>query len=298
MDQQVKGAQLSDARILKDSELNSKVKSLAVEERKLTQTILLHIVEVDRRKSYLKMAYPSLFDYLTKEIGYSAGAAHRRIDAARLMIKVPEVSEKIATGDINLSQISKVQKLCRQMKKESGQSISSEVQREVLQKIENKNNQQTDLILAQEFNQEIKIDTRVQMQKDESERLELTFTKQEMEVLRKAQSLLSNKTGGGLKDTILEMANKIIHSNERRTFTSTVEIKKLKSVTPKLRKEVLLRDQSCQFKDLKTGKICGAKHFLEVDHIVPKYFFGPNIKQNLRILCRQHNQFRSRTMVK
>jgi len=81
---------------------------LAAQERSITQEILEHIAEVDRRKLHLKMSYPSLFDYLTREIGYSAASAQRRIDAARLMQKIPEVSEQIKTGSINLSQISKL----------------------------------------------------------------------------------------------------------------------------------------------------------------------------------------------
>ena len=68
---------------LKDLELNEKIKTLASQERKLTQVILLHIAEVDRRKLFLRKAYPSLFEYLVQEIGYSFGAAQRRIDAAR-----------------------------------------------------------------------------------------------------------------------------------------------------------------------------------------------------------------------
>src|SRR6185312_13987659 len=94
---------------LTDSELTEKIKSLAREERELTKNIIEHIAEIDRRKTFLAMAYSSLYEYLTKEIGYSAGAAQRRIDAARLLERVPEVAAKIESGAINLSQISKLQ---------------------------------------------------------------------------------------------------------------------------------------------------------------------------------------------
>lgn len=292
-----------------DLVLNQKIKSLAAEERSLTKEILLHIAEVDRRKLFLKMAYPSLFEYLTKEIGYSAGAAHRRIDAARLIHKVPEVSASIENGSLHLSQISKVQRICRHIKKESGKTVEVTIQKEILQKIENKNSEQTDLILAQEFNVEIKTAEKKSVQRDESVRVELTFTKEEMELIKKAQALLSNKTGGGLKDTLVEMADKIIKAHAPRTnalaintprgkkSTSTVEVKLLRSVTPKLKKEILNRDQSCQFISPQTGKKCNAKHFLEIDHIEPRYLDGPNAPQNLRVLCKSHNMFRYRAML-
>lgn len=308
---------------LSDDQLNLKVKSLVISERRLTKEILLHIVEVDNRKLYLGMAYASLFDYLTKEIGYSDGAAQRRIDAARLIRIVPEVSEKIESGHINLAQISKVQKVCRQIKKQSGKTADIGLQKSVLEKLENKTSYQSDLILAQEFQMEVKNDTKIHIQKDESQRLEMTLTKEEMELLKKAQSLLSNKTGGGLKDTILEMAKKILNNAEKQsaskhnvattnatvgiqntsvttmprenTFAATMAVEQeteRKLLTVNMKKQILKRDQVCQFKDLKTGKMCGATHFLEIDHIAPKYLGGKNNKENLRVLCKNHNQYR------
>ncbi|MBX9767810.1 MAG: hypothetical protein K2X47_11110, partial [Bdellovibrionales bacterium] len=122
---------------LNDNELNFKVKYLAAEERKLTRQMIEHIAEVDRRKLYLKLNYDSLFSYLTKEIGYSNGSAKRRIDAARLFLKCPEVSTQIQTGAVNLSQISKLQMVCREVSKVYGQQVSADQQREVLQKIQN-----------------------------------------------------------------------------------------------------------------------------------------------------------------
>lgn len=57
---------------LSNHDLESKLKQLIHQERKLLHLILLHIKEVETRKLYLKKAYPSLFEYLTKEYGYSA----------------------------------------------------------------------------------------------------------------------------------------------------------------------------------------------------------------------------------
>ena len=197
---------------LKDHELNIKIKNLTHEERKLTQTILDHIAEVDRRKLYLKLAFPSLFEYLTKEIGYSAGAAQRRIDAARLIQKFPEVGQKIENGSLNLAQISKTQQTFRQVKKESGVAVPLDAQKRVIEKLENLNTQDTELILAQEFQLEVKTKAKTYTQRDESVRVEMTFTKDEMNLMRQAEAVLSNKTGGGLKETVLELAKHALHT--------------------------------------------------------------------------------------
>lgn len=76
---------------------------------------------------------------------------------------------------------------------------------------------------------------------------------------------------------------------------STDKIVKSKSgrhISLKLKKEVKQRDQTCQSVDIKTGRRCGAKHFLEIDHIEPRCQGGQNNKENLRVLCRGHNLFR------
>ena len=286
---------MMELRYLKDVELNEKIKTLAAQERKLTEMVVRHIAEVDRRKLFLRKAYASLFEYLVKEIGYSQGAAQRRIDAARLVQAIPEVARQIETGAIHLSQISKLQRVCRQVKKDSGKVVSSAVQQRILQKIENQNNERTDLILAQEFQLAITTAERRVTQRDESVRIELTFTKDEMALLKTAQDILSNKTGGSLKSTILETANRTatvavkLHGKRDTREAGSVA---LKSLTPKLKRQVLDRDQSCQFKDLNTGRICGARRFLEIDHIVPRFAGGTNSADNLRVLCKNHNLYR------
>ncbi len=137
---------------MNDQELNLQLKKLVANERTLLTEILYNIAEIDRRKLFLRMRYPSLFEYLVKEIGYSAGSAQRRIDAARLMLRVPELAQKIERDAISLAQISKMQRACRQVRKESGKTVGMEVQRSVLEKMQGAGEQKTDLILAQEFN--------------------------------------------------------------------------------------------------------------------------------------------------
>ncbi len=328
---------------LNNQELHLQVKNLASQERKLTEKILWHIAEVDSRKLYLGMAHSSLFNYLTKEIGYTAGSAQRRIDGARLLQKLPEVADKIKEGSLNLGQISKLQCVQRQFKKESGVVVSLTEQRNLLQNLENKSLEQTDLILAQHFNLAVTTHETKRIQKDESVRIELTFSKEEMELLQEVQALMSNQTGGSLKATVLELAkkylktlptksttssrrtcavdgecsnrNKKIQSQQMREMNQTrdnrqnlqkntktdakvavssslVDAKTSRYIPVELKRTIFKRDQHCQFKDLKTNKICGSKYFLEIDHIMPKHQNGGNELKNLRMLCANHNKYR------
>jgi hypothetical protein len=60
---------------LSDRELLARVKALVSRERATTLEILLHLIEVERRRLHLGLGYPSLFEYCTRHLGYSSTAA-------------------------------------------------------------------------------------------------------------------------------------------------------------------------------------------------------------------------------
>ncbi len=99
---------------ISNEELEFRLKDLVSKERKLLHVILEHIKEVDTRKLYLQRAYPSIYEYLVKELGYSGSAAMRRLEAARLLKEVPLVSMKIQEGTLNLSQIGELTRMVKE----------------------------------------------------------------------------------------------------------------------------------------------------------------------------------------
>lgn len=106
--------------VLSDAELESRVRRLAGEERRLAIEVIAHLEELERRKLYLKLGYSSLFEWCTYELKYSAAAAQRRIDAMRLSREIPEVCEAVAEGRLNLSSVAQAQKFFRHEKKTQG----------------------------------------------------------------------------------------------------------------------------------------------------------------------------------
>jgi hypothetical protein len=72
-----------------------------------------------------------------------------------------------------------------------------------------------------------------------------------------------------------------------------VPLLKWHSLTPKRRKIILKAHACCQYLDHKTGRTCGSTFNLHVDHIQPKWAGGVNDPHNLRVLCREHNLYRS-----
>jgi len=75
----------------------------AVKEREALADLLADLAEIDVRKFYLAMAYPSLFAYCVAELRLSEDAAFKRIKAARAARRFPLVFEAVADGRLNLS---------------------------------------------------------------------------------------------------------------------------------------------------------------------------------------------------
>ena len=82
-------------------QLIESLKALVSKEQKCKHEIVLHLAEVDRRRLFADLGYSSLFDYVTRGLGYSNGSAYRRICAARAVKAVPEVYDRLSEGKVS-----------------------------------------------------------------------------------------------------------------------------------------------------------------------------------------------------
>ena len=85
-----------------DERLIDGLKDLVAKERKCTHEIVLHLVEFSRRRLFADLGYTSMFDYLTRGLGYSNASAQRRICAARAVAAVPQVYDCLEKGKLSL----------------------------------------------------------------------------------------------------------------------------------------------------------------------------------------------------
>jgi hypothetical protein len=109
---------------LSSRDLLLKAKSLAAEERRVTLALIECLEECQRRMLYAELGYGSLWDFATRELGLSEGAAQRRIQAMRLVRDVPEAKSKLASGALSLSNAAKVQSL-RRTEKKAGRKLDA-----------------------------------------------------------------------------------------------------------------------------------------------------------------------------
>lgn len=278
-------------RTLSNTELMNRFGKLVQTERKITHLVLECISEIDFRKVYLEPAYPSLFEYLVKVYGYSPSAAVRRIESARLMREVPEIAVKIEDGSLNLTQLSQVQQAIRITQKQESRKVQTDEKRELLKKIENTTQNQTELILAKELNLPLVTQEKERIHQNESVTLTVTFSKEQIAILEEASDLMSHALPNQKwADVITALAKKEIQRRtEMKGPTEGKNSKKAdnpktkgkpnlvcehknivtkanlpiarKAIKPNLRKTIFAKDKYCQFKDPLTNKICGSVRF-------------------------------------
>ena len=94
---------------LSNKELLSQTKFLVQKERSVHIQVLRHLAEIDSRKLFFKQGFFSLFDYAVRELGYSEGAAYRRIKAMKLCRELPETANRLQSGRLSLSAASQLQ---------------------------------------------------------------------------------------------------------------------------------------------------------------------------------------------
>jgi 5-methylcytosine-specific restriction endonuclease McrA len=91
---------------LSDEELVSSLRAVCRESHRLLARLVVHLGEVERRSLHSKAACSSMFDYCVRKLGMSEGAAHRRINAARLVHRFPDLLGRLERGEVHLSGLS------------------------------------------------------------------------------------------------------------------------------------------------------------------------------------------------
>ncbi len=117
---------------LSDKTLLQSLDSLVGKEKNSTLAVLLHLIELDRRRTYLSLGFRSLFEYCTQHLKYSSSSAGRRIHTARCVARFPEIYELLVKGSVNLSTVSQVSAILNERNKdELLRGIQGKSQRQV-----------------------------------------------------------------------------------------------------------------------------------------------------------------------
>ena len=94
---------------LSDRRLLEQIKEMVEREQHFTLVIVDHLREIEARSLHLERGFGSLFDYTVTELGYTASAAWRRIQAMHLSSQIDGVRERLEDGTLSLSAAAQVQ---------------------------------------------------------------------------------------------------------------------------------------------------------------------------------------------
>lgn len=286
---------------LSNQELVTKAKFISAEERRLVSELLHYLVEIEKKRLFAMYGYSSMFEFVTKELGYSEASAHRRISAMRLMIDNPEIETKIKEGKVSLSGASKLYVFLQQEKK-TNKVYSPIEKKELLTKIENKSIRDVEKIFKT-------ISPVVELPKEKEKSLSPTKTQIQfnadqklMEKLKKIRATLGRHTFNltyedmfnKMCDMVLEKLEKVEQKQKPKTTTSGES----RYIPVSIKQEIIKRDDfQCTFISPITGVRCGAKTNLEFDHIHPFSLGGSSTLDNMRCLCKAHNQLEAITIL-
>jgi hypothetical protein len=131
-------------------------------------------------------------------------------------------------------------------------------------------------------------------------RLHVTVPRRFLAKLEKARAALSHSHPGAGTDEILEAGLDLLleRQEKRRGIVakprSEAPASKPEHVPAHVKRAVWKRDGGkCQW-TLEAGGICGSTHRLQLDHVVPRGRGGASTVENLRVLCRTHNDLAAR----
>jgi 5-methylcytosine-specific restriction endonuclease McrA len=322
--------------------------------------IVAHIAEVDRRKLYLQVGYPSMYLYCVEALHLSEPAAYKRIHAARAARKCPEIFVALADGRVNLSAICL---LAPYMTRRNGAALLAEATHRRRFEIKE--------MLARHFPQpdRLAVDPEIRPVQASTpamagfalapealgvasaptgaiqapaavvslldaapspgllgasqtpapvfearhpaplapDRYELRFeiNNDTHELLKRAQDLLSPSVpSGSIPEIFRRSLVALIAQTEKRKaavgckprrprgaeLTRRSEARR-RHVPAQERRTVWERDGGRCTGVSETGRRCEERRFLEFDHVIPVARGGRSTADNLRLRCREHNQY-------
>ncbi len=277
---------------LSDNQLLAAIENLVSRERELLNDVLLHLREIDRRKLFSKLGYPSLIAYAMEKLKYSPDQAGRRIAAMRLLREIPEAEAKVIDGSLTLSTLAQAHWHFNK------NNFSSFEKRELLAKLENATKKQTIAILKQDDKVRYSFEADEQTE-NEIERLRALNPHLHFDQLIKKIVKMALEQTDPEKKIERSLARK---TNNAQAFTSAVKVandggahavknsdrtsevsKMPRYISAALKREVWRKAKGkCES--------CKSAFALEYDHKLPIAKGGQSELKNLRLLCRNCNQ--------
>jgi len=301
---------------LSDAQLLESLKSLCGQGRAVLARLLAHLVEVEERRLHLEAACPSMFQFCVRRLGMSEDEACRRIHAARLARRFPDLLVRIERGELTLSTIALL-----------GGALTEATYPALVEAAAGKTKAEVQALLAKRspmpdaptaitaIPTQAPIPTlgveavfappptggrtrgpQLAPLSETRHKVQFTASNELRKKLERAQDLMRHANAEGDLAVVVERALDLLVEKlekERLGKTSRPRRSREQSDTARIsratRRAVFERDgERCTFTDAE-GHRCPATTWLEIDHVIPRARGGTSEVRNLRVRCRAHN---------
>ncbi|MEP7029012.1 MAG: HNH endonuclease signature motif containing protein [Candidatus Eisenbacteria bacterium] len=302
--------------------------ALRAQERCTMAALLAHIAEIDGRHLYLRAGFESMRAYCVHELRLSEDAAAKRIQVARLAHGIPAIFPAIADGRLHLGAVralashltrTNAEELVAVAAHRTVEEIEVELARlypqpEALRLDDGISPQvvvpqQPNLVEHATWHASLpaegaipvevapRVRTKIAPLSPDRYTLQVTLPGATHDKLRRAQRLLGHALPAGDVADVLDRALTLLIGHlERRKFGAPTHPRNMRPTTSprgipaRVRRAVYEREEGrCASID-ELGRRCESAFRLEFDHIVPVARGGKSVVENLRLVCRAHNQ--------
>ncbi len=291
--------------------------------------LLVYLGEIDERKLYLDRAFPSMFAFCTRELGFSEGAAYNRILVARAARKLPAIVEAVRSGRVHLTALRLL-----------APHLTAENHADLLRRAAGRSKEEIALLAASIAPRPPvpatirKLPSRPTLHElalaeaapgpdappvavaapvpalipiaEDTYKLQLSISREFREEVREAQELLQHRVPDGDLAKILRTALRLLVTEVKKTrfavgrkprgtAEESVETDS-RHIPDPIKRAVYQRDGGqCTFTD-ERGKRCEEKGGLEFDHLQGFARTHRHETRLLRLLCHAHNQHAAEQM--
>lgn len=250
--------------------------------------LLEALIEVDRKRVFEKMGYPSLHAYCVEALHLTDAQAYNFIGVARKSRQVPELQTLVSNGSIHLTNARRIAPV-----------LTEENKAELFQKAKDLSYRELERELVRAFPQTL---TKESVRPVAPNRLEMkVFITAEMEKdLKRMQDVLSQrfKKPCSMEEVLKFMVKECLerHDPVKRAERAKPLVarragsKTIRAIPAPIAHEVVRRDQGqCTFTQ-PNGKRCSSQRWLQRHHKTPWARGGSHSLDNLTTLCSTHHR--------
>ncbi len=298
---------------LSDAQLLDGLKTLCGQGRMVLARLLAHLIEVEERRLHLEAACPSMFQFCVQRLGMSEDEACRRIHAARLAGRFPDLLVRIERGELTLSTMALL-----------NDTLTEATYEELVEAAAGKTKAKVQALLAKRFPApdvpaaitaiptQSPIATlgfeavpppaaaagrQLAALSETRHKVQFTASDELRNKLERAQDLMRHANARGDLTVVVERAvDLLLEKLQKQRLGKTFRPRRAPddsdsaSLSRATRRAVFERDgERCTFTDAEAHR-GPATTWLELDHVIPRARGGTNEPGNLRVRCRAHNQ--------